>query len=160
MSASVRTDVPPSRVGADIANRADIEALLTTFYGRAFRDELLGPVFVDVAQMDLAAHLPVICDFWETVLFRTGAYRRNALQPHQRLNERASLAPAHFARWLRIWCATVDDSFGGEKAEQAKLQATRIATAMSRRITGSPPDASAESAIRSRATSRVRSERG
>lgn len=119
----------------DITGRSDIRALLRAFYGRAFRDELLGPVFVDVARMDLEAHLPVICDFWETVLFRTGGYRRNALAPHQRLHARAGLTPAHFARWLALWCDTVDDRHAGPKAELAKVQAHRMAGAMSRRIT-------------------------
>ena len=124
---------------ADIADRCDVAALLRDFYGRAFRDELLGPVFVDIALMDLDAHLPVMCDFWETVLFRAGTYRRNALAPHQRLHARADLTPAHFARWLGLWCATVDDRHTGPKAELAKLQGTRIAGAMCRRITGAPP---------------------
>ena len=123
----------------DIAGRGDIAALLRDFYGRAFRDELLGPVFVDIARMDLDAHLPVMCDFWETVLFRADTYRRNALGPHQRLHARADLTPAHFTRWLTLWCATVDDRHAGPKAELAKLQATRIAGAMCRRITGTSP---------------------
>ena len=33
------------------------------------------------AEPDLSAHLPVMCDFWETVLLRAGRYRRNALRP-------------------------------------------------------------------------------
>jgi hemoglobin len=75
---------------------------------------LLGPVFVDIAHLDLAVHLPVMCDFWQTVLFRSGTYRRNALQPHMHLSERAHLTPAHFARWLRLWCATVDERHVGD----------------------------------------------
>jgi hemoglobin len=125
----------------DIADRDDIAALLRDFYGRAFRDDLLGPVFVDIARMDLDAHLPVMCDFWETVLFRAGTYRSNALQPHQRLHERAHFTPAHFARWVALWHDTVDDRHAGPTAEQAKLQATRIGGAMSRRITGQGPPA-------------------
>jgi len=54
---------------ADIVGRDDIEALLRDFYGRAFDDALLGPVFIDIAQMNLDEHLPVMCDFWETALF-------------------------------------------------------------------------------------------
>jgi hemoglobin len=117
----------------DIAGRDDIAALLKDFYGRAFRDELLGRLFVDVARMDLDAHLPFMCDFWQTVLFRTGSYRRNALEPHRRLHERAPLSPAHFDRWLSLWCATVDQRHAGPRAEFAKVQATRIAGSMSRR---------------------------
>lgn len=138
-------DAPISRVEPrasvprrDIANRDDLAMLLTDFYGRAFGDDLLGPVFVDIAQMDLAAHLPVICDFWETVLFHGAQYRRNALVPHLRLHATAHLTPAHFDRWLMLWLATVDDRHLGPTAERAKLQATRIAGSMSRRITGLP----------------------
>ncbi|MGH3782975.1 MAG: hypothetical protein ACRDRO_20720, partial [Pseudonocardiaceae bacterium] len=47
-------------------------------------DDSLGPIFVDIAQLDLAAHLPVMCDFWETVLLRAGLYHRNA-RPRRRL---------------------------------------------------------------------------
>lgn len=52
---------------ADISDRQDIAGLLVAIYTRAFTDDPLGPVFVDVAHMDLAAHLPVECDFWDTV---------------------------------------------------------------------------------------------
>jgi len=121
---------------ADIGGRRNIEELLRDFYGRAFRDDLLGPIFVDVARMDLETHLPVICDFWETVLFHAGSYRRNALAPHQRLHARAGLTPAHFARWLALWTAVIDARHAGPKADLAKLQARRMASAMSRRING------------------------
>ena len=121
---------------ADVGDRDAIAALLRDFYGRAFRDELLAPIFVDIARMDLEAHLPTMCDFWETVLFRAGSYRGNALHPHQRLHARANLTAAHFERWLALWCVTVDDRHVGPKAELAKLQGSRIAGAMSRRITG------------------------
>lgn len=120
----------------DIADRDDIEELLTDFYGRTFADELLGVIFCDIAQMDLAEHLPVICDFWQTVLFRSGTYRRNALHPHMRLHALVRLTPAHFDRWLVLWKASVDDGYCGPKAELAKIQASRIAGSMCRRITG------------------------
>lgn len=58
-------------VRRDIADRADIAGLVTAFYRRAFADDTLGPIFVDIAQMDLPAHLPVMCDFWESVLLRS-----------------------------------------------------------------------------------------
>jgi hemoglobin len=74
------------------------------------------------------------------VLFRSGQYRANALAPHLRLHRKAHLTPAHFERWLTLWRATVDERHAGAKADLAKLQATRIAGAMSRRITGQPGD--------------------
>lgn len=127
---------PAAPTRSDISSRTDIAELLTDFYGRAFRDEMLGHVFVDVAQMNLEAHLPVICDFWQTVLFQSGTYRRNALRPHLLLHAKAHLEPAHFERWLELWCAAVDERHVGAIAETAKLQAGRIAYSMCRRITG------------------------
>lgn len=121
---------------ADLQNRDDVLTLVNDFYHRAFDDELLGPVFVDVARMDLALHLPIICDFWETVLFQAGLYRRNALQIHLSLNARAPLGAEHFERWLTLWTATVDENFAGEKAELAKTQGARIAGSIQRRLQG------------------------
>ncbi|MEI5584608.1 MULTISPECIES: group III truncated hemoglobin [unclassified Agromyces] len=121
---------------ADLANRDDVERLVVAFYETAFRDPIIGPIFTDVAHMDLAAHLPVMCDFWETVLFRSGAYRRNALQVHVALHERHPLTDADFTRWLQLWTATVDRHFAGPVAQRAKLQAARIAASMERRLAG------------------------
>ncbi|QQQ80232.1 group III truncated hemoglobin [Saccharothrix sp. 6-C] len=118
----------------DLAGREDALALVTEFYRRAFDDGLLGPVFRDVARLDLPAHLPVIADFWATVLFRAGTYRRNLLRVHLDLHERFPLTSAHFTRWLALWAATVDDLFTGEKADLAKSQAERIAWSMIRRL--------------------------
>ena len=120
----------------DFENRADIESVIRDFYLRAFADELLGPVFVDIAHMDLDAHVPIICDFWESVLFTPGIYRRNALQVHVDLHAKAHLTALHFGRWVDLWQHTVDDHFRGEVADRAKEQGSRIAWSMSRRLMG------------------------
>ena len=100
---------------ADIESREDIAALVTAFYQRAFADELLGPVFTDIARMDLPAHLPVMCDFWETVLFRAGRYQRNALRPHLELNAQVELTETHFRRWLALWTARSEERRVGKE---------------------------------------------
>jgi hemoglobin len=120
----------------DLADRDDVSQLVEEFYRRAFRDPLIGTIFTDVAKMDLAHHLPIMCDFWETVLFRAGKYRRNALELHVALNSKFPLQQQHFERWLALWVETVDELFAGPKAELAKLQATRIAGSMHRRMQG------------------------
>ena len=38
---------------ADVADREDISRLVAEFYRRVFAGELLGPVFLDVARVDL-----------------------------------------------------------------------------------------------------------
>lgn len=121
---------------SDLRDRDDISRLVREFYGRAFADPLIGRIFIDVARMDLEHHLPIMCDFWETVVFRAGSYRRNAFTLHEALNRRVPLGAAEFARWLELWTATVDDLFAGESAERAKVQARRIAGSMQRRLEG------------------------
>lgn len=62
----------------DLRDRADVEALLRRFYGRALDDEVLAEPFARLRATGLDDHVPTMCDFWETVLFRadaTGAAR-------------------------------------------------------------------------------------
>jgi hemoglobin len=117
---------PPVR--RDIADSEDISLLVAEFYRRAFADDLLGPVFVDIARVDLSAHLPVMCDFWETVLLRAELYRRNALRPHVVLDAEVKLTPTHFARWLALWAATVDERHAGGLSPTLRPSTTTPAT--------------------------------
>lgn len=90
----------------DIQTRIDIDCLMNRFYARATRDQVIGYIFTDVAKLDLEHHLPVIGDFWETLLFGTGEYQRhgrNPLQVHARLNLKTPLRAEHFRRWLNIF---------------------------------------------------------
>lgn len=121
---------------ADITSRDDIIALLRAFYGRAYSDELIGFIFTEVTRMDLDLHLPVMADFWETVLFRAGLYKRNALQAHVNIHMMSPLSGEQFGRWLDLWCDTVDSLFVGDSAELAKQQASRVAWSMTRRLNG------------------------
>lgn len=120
----------------DLTDRADVEQLVSTFYQSAFTDPLIGPIFTDVAKLDLDHHLPIMCDFWETVLWSAGKYRRNALQIHFVLHARHPLGSEHFDRWLQLWTQNLDAQFSGPIADRAKLQATRIAGSMQRRLAG------------------------
>lgn len=114
----------------DIENRVDIDELMRAFYKRATADDTIGFIFTDVAKLDLEHHLPIIGDFWETLLFRTGDYSkhgRNPLQVHGELNEKTPLQREHFARWLEIFTETVDRKFAGDTAEFIKMRAGAIA---------------------------------
>ncbi|WP_218062898.1 group III truncated hemoglobin [Arthrobacter sp. SDTb3-6] len=123
---------------ADIAGREDILHLVRTFYTRAFADRLIGPIFTEVVHMDLARHMPIMADFWQTVLFKASLYSRNALAIHFDIHAKAPLGLEHFNRWLQLWTNTVDELFAGEKAEMAKVQAHLIAGSLHRRVTGRP----------------------
>jgi hemoglobin len=132
---SVRSDV------RDIEDRADCERLVRAFYGRTLADPMIGWIFVDVARLDVEAHVPVIASFWETILLGAGSYRGGAFAPHAALHAKVPLRAGHFERWLVLWRGTVDELFAGPRAELAKAHAQRVAGAFHRRLHGLPdPD--------------------
>ena len=102
---------------ADIETRADCERLVRAFYGRALEDPIIGFIFTDVAKLDLEAHVPRIASFWETILLGARSYGGGAFAPHARVHAKVRLREGHFARWLALWNATVDELFAGERAE-------------------------------------------
>lgn len=125
----------------DIATREDIDLWMRRFYENALADDLIGYIFTDAARLDLEKHLPVIGDFWETMLLGGSVYqshRRNPLQIHAALHEKTPLAPKHFRRWLELFRATTDRMFAGERAEFAKLRAEAIANRFQNYLAGVP----------------------
>jgi hemoglobin len=118
----------------DIEDRADCERLVRAFYGRALDDPIIGWIFVDVARLDLEAHVPAITSFWETILLGAQSYGGGAFAPHAALNAKVRLRAGHFERWLVLWRATVDELFAGERADEAKAHALRVARAFHRRL--------------------------
>jgi hemoglobin len=125
---SVETSLP------DIKDRSDCEQLVRAFYGRTLVDPVIGWIFVDVAHLDVEAHVPQIASFWETILLGAQTYRGGAFRPHAQLHAQVRLRAGHFERWLWLWRMTVDEFFAGEKAELAKAHATRVARAFYARL--------------------------
>ena len=93
-------------------------------------DDLLGPIFDEVANVDWNAHLPLMYDFWDSVLFSTGRYHGNPLEAHRAVANLTPLGDRAFFRWLTLFEATVDDLFAGDVADKAKQSARRIAGAL------------------------------
>ena len=93
-------------------------------------DDSINYLFTDIAKIDLAHHLPLLVDFWDSVLFQSDTYHKNAMQPHINLHQQSPLQAGHFETWLRYFNETVDELFEGEKAFLAKERALSIATVM------------------------------
>ncbi|MEA2478488.1 MAG: hemoglobin [Thermoleophilaceae bacterium] len=127
-----------SRVLHDIDSRADCERLVRAFYRKALADPVIGFIFVDVARLDLEAHVPAITSFWETVLLGGRSYSGGAFAPHVRLHAKVELRAGHFRRWLQLWSATVAELFEGERADLAIDHASRVARAFHERLQGMP----------------------
>lgn len=118
----------------DIQSRDDVERLVRAFYAKALTDPMIGWLFTDVAKLDLEEHVPTITSFWATMLLDERSYGGGAFAPHASLHRKAGLRGPHFDRWVMLWTATVDELFMGERAEQAKAHARRVAAAFHRRL--------------------------
>ncbi len=118
----------------DIQNREDLLLLMQEFYKKLLTDDSISYLFTDIAKINLAHHLPVLVDFWDSLLFQSDTYRKNAMQPHLHLHQQSPLQPHHFETWLRYFKSTVDELFNGEKVFLAKERATSIATVMQIKI--------------------------
>jgi hemoglobin len=104
----------------DIVQRDDVMKLVDRFYDKVNKDPLLGPVF---SHVNWPHHLPIMYDFWSSMLLGDQTYRGNPLQKHLPL----AIDKSHFNRWLTLFRETVDENFSGEKAEEVKMRAESIA---------------------------------
>lgn len=106
----------------EIASLEDIKKLVDTFYENVMKDELLSPIFAaKISSWD--KHLNIMYRFWQTVLLEEHTYQGAPFMKHIDL----PVAPVHFERWIDLFYKTVDHTFCGEKAEEAKWRATRMA---------------------------------
>jgi hemoglobin len=118
----------------DITDRRDVACLVNVFYDRVRDDDILGPIFDDVAHVDWTTHLPRMSDFWESVLFARATFKGAPLAVHRALAQQTPLTFDAFSRWITLFQSTVDDLFSGPMAEHAKNSAARIAAIMERDI--------------------------
>lgn len=114
----------------DICNRDDLMNLVETFYEKLLADNTINYFFTDIAKIDLQHHLPVLVDFWDSILFQSDTYHKNAMQPHISLHQQSPLQKHHFETWLNYFKTTVDELFNGANAFIIKERATSIATVM------------------------------
>jgi hemoglobin len=114
----------------DIESRDDIVRMLELFYSKAFRDELIGRFFIEVVPLDLETHIPIIADFWESIVFGARGYKKNVMEVHQHIHHLSAIKKEHLDRWVQLFTTTVAELHEGNKAELMKQRARSIATLM------------------------------
>lgn len=104
----------------EITTREDITLLVESFYTRVKDDEVIGYIFRDLEHFSWDTHIPVMIDFWCTLLLDEMAYKGNPMIKHIDLHRRTPLTQEHFTRWKHLFFATLDDLFEGERVNEAK----------------------------------------
>lgn len=118
----------------DIVDRKDIEILLKAFYEKLLADDTISYIFNEVVKIDVETHLPVITDFWESILFERNVYSNNPMKIHLEIQDKTPLLKHHFDTWLNYFTSTIDELFEGSIASKAKERALSIATVMQIKI--------------------------
>jgi len=114
----------------DLDSRQNIELFVDSFYQKLLDDEHLAPIFIDVAEIELAVHLPHIKNYWCKLLLGDKRYQRHTMNVHRQLNTKRNLRSSDFQQWLKLFVSAVDEDFAGERAERAKTVASSIAENM------------------------------
>lgn len=114
----------------DIRHDNDVGELVQTFYGKVQKDERLGYIFNDFADVEWNQHLPKMVDFWSNLLFQTGRYKGKPFRQHLPL----PIEKEDFSRWLGLFETTVDELFEGERANYAKEMAGKVAASFALRM--------------------------
>ncbi len=118
----------------DLDNPQRIRQFVEAFYACMLQDEQLAPIFIDVANIDLNKHLPLIISYWEKLLLGESDYRRHTMNIHRAIHRKRPLVAADFTRWLHFFITSVDESFAGPYAERAKQTASYIAANMQKSL--------------------------
>ena len=113
----------------DIENRGDIDRLMLNFYAEAIDDHRIGYIFTDVAKLNLEHHLPIIGDFWETILFQNGVYARHGRNPLQVHGDLAMKTPLLIgAGLLALASATAHAQAPGASPSDLAAEVARLRT--------------------------------
>jgi hemoglobin len=119
----------------DLDSPEEIAELVRRFYADVAQDDLLGPVFEDVAAVDWSEHLPKLTAFWCRALLGQVGYAGNPYRAHALVHARQPFTTAHFERWLSLF-AEVISAWSGPNHDRALELVADVARVHSRQLTG------------------------
>ena len=123
----------------DLDSPVEIAEMVRRFYQDVAQDDLLGPLFNDVAAVDWSEHLPKLTTFWCRALLGVGGYQGNPFRAHAAIHARSPFTVAHFERWLQLFHETVELGWVGPNAERALELARNVARVHSQQLIGEQP---------------------
>lgn len=118
----------------DLDARAQIHHLVVAFYREVVFDDVLAPVFGEVAEVDWAVHIPRLIDYWCRVLLGEPGYEGRILSAHRHVHDIDAFRIEHFDRWFALWEASIDARWRGPYADAAKAHAARVGAVLAGRL--------------------------
>lgn len=134
----MRSAIDPAGPARDLDTPEEIAELVRRFYQDVAQDDLLGPIFNDVAQVDWSEHLPKLTAFWCRALLGIEGYVGNPFRAHALINDRSPFTHAHFERWLDLFGDAVELGWSGPNAQRALTLARNVAHVHAGQLIGTP----------------------
>ena len=125
---------PPSR---DLDTPEEVAEMVRRFYQGVAQDDLLGPMFNDVAQVDWNEHLPKLAAFWSRALLGISGYSGNPFAAHARVHDQVPFTAAHFERWPDLFSDTLESGWVGPNVDRALALAHNVARVHAGQLIGS-----------------------
>lgn len=117
-------------------DEAYISLLVDEFYRRVRLDPVLGPIFDEAIGDRWDHHLPRMKSFWASVALNAGTYSGQPVPAHKKLTR---VQQSHFARWLSMFQATLEETASTPEAVSYFMErASRIAESLQLAMFGFP----------------------
>jgi hemoglobin len=129
-------DTPRPTPTRDLDSPDQIAEMVRRFYADVAMDDLLGPMFNDVARVDWSEHLPKLTAFWCRALLGQPGYQGNPFRAHALVHAQRSFTAAHFARWLMLFDETLELGWIGPNTDRARVLAGNVARVHSNQLLG------------------------
>ena len=134
----------------DLIGRSEVHDLVVDFYREVVFDDLLEPIFGEVAEVDWAEHIPTLVDYWCRILHGTATSPFAVMATHRHLHSIRALRAEHCDRWYELWVECVEARWSGPSAEHAVHHAAALMSGMARRLFGvewTPPVGRSDGAL-------------
>lgn len=110
--------------------KENLNKLVISFYTRVFKDDLVGPIFIDILGKNLKeekwpAHIELLTNFWASLALGEKNYNSSPFAPHIEFKERLSVKA--FERWLKLFSETLNTIFHPQIADQFLAKSKTIA---------------------------------
>jgi hemoglobin len=121
---------------SDLSGRADVHDLVVEFYREVIFDDVLGPVFEEVAEVRWDEHIPRLVDYWCRILFGDLDHRGSLTVAHRHLHQVMPIRAEHCDRWYGRWTECLDGRWRGPNADRARHHAAVLLTGMATHVFG------------------------
>jgi hemoglobin len=131
----MRDTLPPALTRA-VDTPSEIAEMVRQFSPDVAQDDLLGPMFNEVAMVEWSEHRPKLTAFRCRALLGERGYQGNPYRAHALVHAKREFTSAHFERWLTLFHETIKFGWAGPNARRTRDLAANVACVHSHQLLG------------------------